>query len=150
MRLVGAGRWPEIYGRITSHIPYRAFGKECPDVHGRDCSYNPSAFPPSMEVRCRKLGQCRSKCRDAQKRPTILLHFLHCTCDLQGRRKVEQRRSSCRDVQVPRSTGRARAAIRGGQRRNGIRLQAAVGTQVLSPGFIPPTPSQDNKSHRRS
>ena len=22
------------------------------DVHGKDCSYNPIAFPPSMEVRC--------------------------------------------------------------------------------------------------
>ncbi len=51
--------------------------------------------------------------------PTVLLHFHHCTCDLQGRRKVEQRRSSCRDVQVPRSTGRARAAIPGGQMSEG-------------------------------
>ncbi len=47
--------------------------------------------------------------QDEQERPTILLHFHHCTCDLQGSRKVEQRRSSCRDVQVPRSTRRARA-----------------------------------------
>jgi hypothetical protein len=25
------------------------------DPHGKDCSYNPVAFPPSMEVRC---GKC--------------------------------------------------------------------------------------------
>ena len=28
------------------------------DPHGKDCSYNPIAFPPSMEVRCNLLGQC--------------------------------------------------------------------------------------------
>ena len=27
-------------------------------LHGKDCSYNPIAFPPSMEVRCNLLGQC--------------------------------------------------------------------------------------------
>ena len=73
---------------------------------------------------CWKLEQrrssCRSNCRDAYERPDNPVHFLHCTCDLQGSRKVEQRttpwmeeverrqeqrsRSSCRDVQVPRST----------------------------------------------
>ncbi len=26
-------------------------------LHGKDCSYNPIAFPPSMEVRCNLLGQ---------------------------------------------------------------------------------------------
>ena len=25
-------------------------------LHGKDCSYNPIAFPPSMEVRCNLLG----------------------------------------------------------------------------------------------
>ncbi len=34
-------------------------------LHGKDCSYNPIAFPPSMEVRCNLLGQCRSYCRGA-------------------------------------------------------------------------------------
>jgi len=29
-------------------------------LHGKDCSYNPIAFPPSMEVRCNLVGQCRS------------------------------------------------------------------------------------------
>jgi hypothetical protein len=23
-------------------------------LHGKDCSYNPLAFPPSLEVRCRR------------------------------------------------------------------------------------------------
>ena len=27
-------------------------------LHGKDCSYNPIAFPPSMEVRCNLVGQC--------------------------------------------------------------------------------------------
>ena len=26
-------------------------------LHGKDCSYNPIAFPPSMEVRCNLVGQ---------------------------------------------------------------------------------------------
>ena len=34
-------------------------------LHGKDCSYNPIAFPPSMEVRCNLLGQRRSGCRGA-------------------------------------------------------------------------------------
>ena len=38
------------------------------------------------------------RAQDAEERPNKPLHFLHCTCDLQGSRKVEQRRSSCRDV----------------------------------------------------
>ena len=71
---------------------------------------------------CRKLEQCRSNCRDAQKRPTILLHFHHCTWTCRCReahdsmarvvpnypsafppsmavrcRKLGQRRSSCRN-----------------------------------------------------
>ena len=28
------------------------------DPHGKDCSYNPVAFPPSMEVRSGKCGKC--------------------------------------------------------------------------------------------
>ncbi len=30
------------------------------DPHGKDCSYNPVAFAPSMEGRCGKCGKCRS------------------------------------------------------------------------------------------
>ncbi len=71
------------------------------------------------------------RAQDARERPTILLHFHHCTCDLQGRRKVEQRRSSCRDVQVPRSTGRARAAIPGGQMSE-VRAMQATGRDAGS------------------
>ena len=52
------------------------------DPQGRDCSCNPSAFPPSMEVRCGKVEQCRSNCRDA---------------------KVE--RTPHMDMQVPRKAG---------------------------------------------
>jgi bacterioferritin-associated ferredoxin len=31
------------------------------DPHGKDCSYNPVAFPPSMEVRCGECGKCREQ-----------------------------------------------------------------------------------------
>ena len=41
-------------------------------LHGKDCSYNPIAFPPSMEVRCNLVGQCRSNCRGASHRPDSL------------------------------------------------------------------------------
>ncbi|TDJ70964.1 MAG: hypothetical protein E2O38_09490 [Proteobacteria bacterium] len=71
---------------------------DCRDAGGRATQGAVAELEPRLEQRS------RSNCRDAQKRPTILLHFLHCTCDLPGSRKVEQRRSSCRDVQVPRST----------------------------------------------
>ena len=50
------------------------------DHHGKDCSYNPVAFPPSMEVRCGECGKCRSNFQPttmARIVPTILLHFLH-------------------------------------------------------------------------
>ena len=70
------------------------------DPHGKDCSYNPVAFSPSMEVRCGKCGKCKeqfstlaicsigtSAIRGGRIRamhgyparivPVILLHFLH-------------------------------------------------------------------------
>ena len=31
------------------------------DPHGKDCSYNPVAFPPSMEVRCEECGKCKEQ-----------------------------------------------------------------------------------------
>ncbi len=40
------------------------------DVQGRDCSHNPSAFPPSMEVRCTNAAGAWQRIV-----PTILLHF---------------------------------------------------------------------------
>ena len=61
-------------------------------LHGKDCSYNPIAFPPSMEVRCNLVGQCicpwmdgsrttqerlsRSNCRGASHRPDSLTDFI--------------------------------------------------------------------------
>ncbi len=69
-------------------------GKDRSDVHGRVCSYNPSAFPPSLAVRCTNAAS--AGCAGAAYNPFAFppLHL---------------------DVQVPRSTGRARAAIPGGQ-----------------------------------
>jgi len=32
------------------------YGQGNASLHGKDCSYNPIAFPPSMEVRCNLLG----------------------------------------------------------------------------------------------
>jgi len=34
--------------------------------------------------------------------PDKPVHFHHCTCDLQGSREVEQRRSSCRETRIGR------------------------------------------------
>jgi hypothetical protein len=31
------------------------------DPQGKDCSYNPIAFPPSMEVRCGECGKCKEQ-----------------------------------------------------------------------------------------
>ena len=52
-------------------------------LHGKDCSYNPIAFAPSMEVRCNLVGQCRSNCRGALYRPdalTDLIKYLPIAC----------------------------------------------------------------------
>ena len=35
-------------------------------LHGKDCSYNPIAFPPSMEVRYNLVGQCICPWMDGQ------------------------------------------------------------------------------------
>ena len=47
-----------------------AVAEERARLHGKDCSYNPVAFPPSLEVRCRRYDPRASIV------PTMLLHFL--------------------------------------------------------------------------
>ena len=72
-------------------------------LHGKDCSYNPFAFPPSMEVRRRRYEPCNPH----------------------GRGEVGQRRSSCRDGRRYESKdGRGRAKQDARAENNaGARLQ---------------------------
>ncbi len=91
--------------------------------HGKDCSCNPIAFPPSMAVRC--AGAAKHMARIA---PAILLHSRH------------PWRS---DVQVPRSTGQGLLlqsfcipAIHGGQM---CRCREAHGKDCsCNPSAFPP------------
>ena len=58
-------------------------------LQGKDCSYNPFAFPPSLEVRCRRYDPRASIV------PTMLLHFLRpWRSDGGGRAKQEARAES--------------------------------------------------------
>ena len=62
-------------------------------LHGKDCSYNPIAFPPFMEVRCNLLGQCRSYCRGAITEELLpILPWMDCSRTTQE----QLSRSSCR------------------------------------------------------
>ncbi len=80
----------------------RLHGKDCSDVHGRDCSYNPFAFPPSLEVRCTNAAGARIRRSGLQSfcistisaiGPCIAL-----TSDfLAGRLAVKRRRYESRD-----------------------------------------------------
>ena len=61
----------------------------CRRLQGKDCSYNPFAFPPSLEVRCRRYDPMASIV------PTMLLHFLRpWRSDGGGRPKQEARAES--------------------------------------------------------
>ncbi len=66
------------------------------DPHGKDCSYNPVAFPPSMEVRCGKCG----KCMGSNFQPTTMDGGSADIASLHGCNLVGQRRSSCRGANI--------------------------------------------------
>jgi len=53
----GHMRYPNKLHPCNDALPYYRPS----DPHGKDCSYNPIAFPPSMEVRCGKCGICKDQ-----------------------------------------------------------------------------------------
>ncbi len=77
-------------------VPRSVETRERPDVHGRDCSYNPAACPPSMEVRCTNAAGAG---------------------DRQGRRKLEQRTTPWMEEVEPRREQRSRSSCRDAQKQ---------------------------------
>ena len=94
-------------------------GSSCRRLQGKDCSYNPVAFPPSLEVRCRRYdsregggrakqepepratqGAIADDCR-AGIVPTIPLHFLHPWRSDAGGRAMQEQLPSRRLMQCP-------------------------------------------------
>ena len=73
----------QFYRRIVQTTATDGGSVDFASLHGKDCSYNPIAFPPSMQVRCNLVGQCRSNCRGASHRPdslTDLIKYLSIVC----------------------------------------------------------------------
>ena len=98
----------------TAGLAYAGCGR----LHGKDCSYNPFAFPPSLEVRCRRYDPRASIV------PTMLLHFLRpWRSDGGGRAKQEPE---------PRATQGAVAERR--RRPNGRNTRKIALKCGLSPG----------------
>ena len=48
----------QFYRRIDQTTATDGGSVDFASLHGKDCSYSPIAFPPSMEVRCNLGGQC--------------------------------------------------------------------------------------------
>ena len=110
-------------------------------LQGKDCSYNPFAFPPSLEVRCRRYDSRASIV------PTMLLHFLRpWRSDGGGRAKqepepramqeVEQCRSNCRaegwcNIRASVWLGRGGRLLHAGERLDQLRDRRVGDIEIL-------------------